>query len=240
MSDVPVDIPPGTAVYSTDGLIGTVEQVEVSHAAGQDVLRTLVVRTTDARGLYRLPPTAISGMTTQTGQPGVVLTLPTRALISYYAAASSAWESGDERLSETPDLSDTELRIAVHQEELTAETRPISLGRVFIHKGVETTQQELTLSVVHEEVSIEHLAPADYDPATPHDLNVTIIPIYEERIVSETRRFVKEYLRIQKTRTTEDRTDPGIQGPVRKEVVEVREELSANADPRRPPLFRVR
>ena len=237
MSDVPVDLPPGTAVYSADGVIGTVEQVEVSHAAGQHVLTTLLVRTTDARGLYRLPPTAISGMATQAGQPCVVLTLPTRALISYYAAASPARDTEGTRSSETPDLSDTELRIAVHQEELTAETRPISLGRVFIHKGVETTQQELTLSVMHEEVSIEHLAPADYDPTTPHDPNVTIIPIYEERIVSETRRFVKEYLRIQKTRTTEDQR---IQGPVRKEVVEVREELSADEDPRRAPLFRVR
>src|SRR5258708_34807315 len=58
---------------------------------------------------------------------------------------------------------DTVLRMPVHEEQLVVRKKPVVLGKIRVHKGVETVEQEVGVQLFHEEAVIEHVAPDQYD-----------------------------------------------------------------------------
>jgi len=119
-----------------------------------------------------------------------------------------------------------ELRVPVLEEHLVVETRQDEVGRIRVHKSVETVEQHLTAPVVREEVTVERIPADQYDANAPPDPDETVIPVVEERLVVETRAVVVEYVRLRKRRVTEEQN---VRAPVRREVVTV-EDLSADGD----------
>ncbi len=119
-----------------------------------------------------------------------------------------------------------ELRVPVLEEQLVVQTRQDEVGRVHVHKRVETVEQHLRAPVVREEVTVERIPADQYDANAPADPDETIIPVVEERLVVETRAVVVEYVRLRKRRITEEQD---VRAPVRREVVTV-EELPADGN----------
>ena len=119
------------------------------------------------------------------------------------------------------------VRVPVRAEELVVGTRPVQLGMVRLHKGVETGEQRLTIPLTREEVVVERIPADQFDAAAPLDPDETIIPVVEERLVVETRAVVVAYVRVRKRRVTEQRD---VRAPVRREVVTVEEQRAAGAD----------
>jgi len=119
-----------------------------------------------------------------------------------------------------------ELRVPVLEEELVVQTQSHELGRIRVHKRVETVEQHLTAPVVREEVTVERIPADQYDANAPADPDETVIPVVEERLVVETRAVVVEYVRLRKRRFPEEQD---VQAPVRREVVTV-EELTTDGD----------
>ncbi len=120
----------------------------------------------------------------------------------------------------------SELRLPVYEEALVVQTRPQEIGRVRVHKTVETVEQQFTAPVVREEVTVERIPADQYDASAPADPDTTVIPVVEERLVVETRAVVVEYVCIRKRRVTEEQD---VRAPVRREVVTV-EDLAASGD----------
>ncbi len=119
------------------------------------------------------------------------------------------------------------VRVPVRAEELVVGTRPVQLGTVRLHKGVETGEQRLTVPLTREEVVVERIPADGFDATAPLDPGETIIPVVEERLVIETRAVVVAYVRVRKRRVTEQRD---VRAPVRREVVTVEEQRAAGTD----------
>jgi uncharacterized protein (TIGR02271 family) len=128
------------------------------------------------------------------------------------------------------------LRLPLAAEELEVQTQPVSLGKIHVHKGVETLEQHLTIPISREEAIVERIAPEDYDATAPTGPDELIIPVVEEKIVFEKRAVVKEYIRIRKRRVQEEQE---VRGTVRREFVEVTEQPRDGQDAHAPSLFRV-
>ena len=111
--------------------------------------------------------------------------------------------------------------------------QPVQRGIVRLHKGIETTEQVLTVPVSYEEVVIDHIPAAQYDAAAPLGADETIIPIFEERLVVETRRVITEYLRVRKRVVTRQQE---VRGPVRREVITVSDHYDEQVPPSDVPL----
>ncbi len=113
-----------------------------------------------------------------------------------------------------------ELRVPVYAEELVVQTQQHEVGRLRVHKSVETVEQHLSAPVVREEVTVERIPADQYDASAVPDPDETVIPVVEERLVVETRAVVVEYVRLRKRRVTEEQD---VRAPVRREVVTVEE-----------------
>jgi len=60
------------------------------------------------------------------------------------------------------------------------QTRPDEVGRIRVHKSVETVEQHLTAPVVREEVTVERIPTDPYDASASADPDETVIPMVEE------------------------------------------------------------
>ncbi|MCA1598562.1 MAG: YsnF/AvaK domain-containing protein, partial [Chloroflexi bacterium] len=133
------------------------------------------------------------------------------------ATPSGEWSGAD----------DDTLTIPLAAEELVAEKQPIVLGKIRVHKGVETVQQNMTVPVYHEEAIVEHIPVDQYDANAPTRPNDLIIPVTEEQIVVEKRTVIKEYIRIRKNIVTQEQH---ISDTVRREFVELTEQRQGPAE----------
>ena len=262
--DSTTNIAPGSLVHGTNGAVGTVESVEQEDdrilaidVRSADGLRLYRVPAEAVRKVRRENGKAIVVLDRGADMldPYLVETTPARDLESQSIAMS---EANAETPTTVPSYSPTaptmlntpvstaptapqmedvdELRLPIYAEELTTETRPISLGNVHIHKGIETQRVTMRVPVTREEAVIEHIRPEDYDPAIRLDADETIIPIVEEKIVYEKRLVVTEYLRIRKNRVVDEQE---VSGELRREYVEVVEQPREDAQSGDAPLFRV-
>jgi uncharacterized protein (TIGR02271 family) len=233
-------IEPGTAVHSTDGPAGTVEGHAAPLREGETAEGVLLVRSHDGARSYRVPATLIQSISTQDGRPVVRLNASSAMLQGYVSevrpAADIATSSRPASEEWAPGSEEAELRIPLVAEELAVHTQPISLGRVHVHKGVETVEQQLTIPIFREEAIVERIAPEDYDVTAAVGPDELIIPVVEEKIVFEKRAVVKEYIRIRKQRVQEDQD---VRGTVRREYVEVTEQPREGQDSSAPSLFKV-
>ncbi len=216
-------IPPGARVRAGDTLIGAVERVEAVDAEGA-ASDALLVRADAGGRHYRLPRalvTAVGEERDPSGMSTVVQLALNPAVLDQYAVDATA-EAEILAAGET-------LRIPLAAEDLTAEARPVQLGTVRLHKGVETTEQRLSAPLTREEVIVERIPADQYDASAPTDPDETIIPVLEERLVVETRTVVVEYVRVRKRRITDEQE---VRAPVRREVVTVAEQRGAAAGDR--------
>ena len=221
-----VSILPGARVRADEGIIGTVERLE-SRAEGQsDQPDHMIVRSEDEHWRYSIPLMLVRTVSQDTFHTTVYLTIAAEDLPTYIDASLDgvhdeqtipALHNGEW----TPSPEAETLRIPLAAEELTAYKQAALLGRVHLHKGVETVEQRLTVPVFHEEAVIERIPPDQYDGSAPTNPNETIIPILEEQLVVEKRSVVKEYIRVRKNVITEQRD---IHDTVRREYVEASEE----------------
>jgi uncharacterized protein (TIGR02271 family) len=125
-------------------------------------------------------------------------------------------------------------RIPLLAEQIVAQVQPVQRGMVRLHKGVETTEQVLTVPVAFEEVEIEHIPAEAFDATAPAAPDETIIPVLEERLVVETRQVITKYIRIRKRVVTRQQE---VRGLVRREVISVSERYDAQSTPTDVPLL---
>ncbi len=212
-------IRPGARVKAGDTTIGTVERLEGADQGGQP--DHMIVRAQDGQQSYNIPLLLVTEVGQGTFNNAVQLNIAPADLAHYQTtpmgtATPSATPSG-----EWSGTDDDTLTIPLAAEELVAEKQPIVLGKVRVHKGVETVQQNLTVPVYHEEAIVEHIPVDQYDANAPTGPNDLIIPVTEEQIVVEKRTVVKEYIRIRKNVVTQEQH---ISDTVRREFVELTEQ----------------
>jgi stress response protein YsnF len=123
------------------------------------------------------------------------------------------------------------LSLAAEEASVTAVPRVTGVVRVDLR--TETVEDLLTASLKRTEVAVERrevermLAPGEDLPRIRIEGGVTIVPILEERLVVETRSFLKAELHITSTTLTEDVTTPVT---LRRQTAEVtRTQASAGA-----------
>lgn len=123
------------------------------------------------------------------------------------------------------------LSLAAEEASVTAVPRVTGVVRVDLR--TETVEDLLTASLKRTEVTVERrevermLAPGEDLPRIRIEGGVTIVPILEERLVVETRSFLKAELHITSTTLTEDVTTPVT---LRRQTAEVtRTQASAGA-----------
>jgi uncharacterized protein (TIGR02271 family) len=217
------EIRPGARVRIAEEVIGTVERVEAPEP-GHDAPGALLVRADNPAQGYRFPLSLVATVGAERDHavaPTIVQLYLAPADLVRYAVRDDA-DVGPLAPGET-------LRIPLAAEELAAETRPVRLGTVRLHTGVETVEQRLTAPLTREEVIVERIPADQYDASAPTDPDETVIPVLEERLVVETRTVVVAYVRVRKRRLTDEQE---VRAPVRREVVTVAEQRDAAAGDR--------
>lgn len=115
-----------------------------------------------------------------------------------------------------------EIRVALAEEQLTAEKRMRDLGDVRVHKRVVVEKKQITVPVMHEEVYVERV-PLDAKTAPlPTDgafVEKTItIPLHEEEVQIFKRPVVREEVRVTRRSLQEEKTTTT---DVRKEEIDI-------------------
>lgn len=248
---------PGARVRSDDGFIGTVERLDARATDAADKPDRMVVRSEDQQWRYSIPLMFVNRVMQGRFHPIVHVAVHTDELTHYIlgpvdprASSEKAQPSGkgydiaDQpttvlnadslRPGQPMPHDDTVLRMPVHEEELIVRKKPVVLGKVRVHKGVEMVEQEVGVDVYHEEAIIEHIPPEEYDGLAPQNPNEVIIPIIEERLVVQKQSVIKEYIRVRKKLVAQHKD---VRGMVRREVVQISEERQTKAAPDAPPLL---
>lgn len=113
------------------------------------------------------------------------------------------------------------LRVPLREERLEAQTVPTQLGSVMFRKRIEELPSVEDVELHQDDVSVERvqsdeLVDAREDPWYEGD--TLVIPVYAERIVTETRLVLSELLRVRRKERIEHVM---VEGTVRREVVDV-------------------
>lgn len=221
---------PGARVRTDEGFLGTVERLDHHWAESGDQPDRMIVRSEDGRWRYSIPLMFVHSVTQGAVQPIVYIAMHPDELIHYVyeaipqpAQQPKAPSQAAERTDTAVQIDDdTVLNLPVHEEELFVRKRPVVLGKIHVHKGVESEERHVSLPVYHEETIIDHLSPDQFDPTQARkNPNETYIPIVEERLVVQKQMVVKEYLRVRKQLVPEQRE---VNETVRHETVRLTEE----------------
>jgi uncharacterized protein (TIGR02271 family) len=128
-----------------------------------------------------------------------------------------------------------EQRLTRSEEELAIGKRRVPAGSMSIRKRVETRHVSEPVSTTHEEVTIERRPVANADSARGADIgeDEIRIPVYEDEIVVDKRRVLKEEIVVKKNEVQDTQT---VEADLRKEKVDVDESGVRNQRPpeRRP------
>lgn len=111
--------------------------------------------------------------------------------------------------------------VALHEEELHATTHEVVRGRARLHKTVEVSPHEETVTVGHDEVSVERVPVGelvDHAPEPRWEGDTLIVPLVEEVLVVEKRLRVREELRITRAHVAEQQT---VRDALRREVARI-------------------
>jgi len=139
-----------------------------------------------------------------------------------YSGAYAAGASTADRITGTEDS----LRVPVHEEELTATTRPVDRGDVQVSKDVVTEEQTLNVPVTEERVRVDRRT-VDRE-ATPEDLafdqGTITVPVLGEEVDVQKRTRVIEEVEISKEPVQKTKQ---VGGTVRKEQVRVEDHSDA-------------
>jgi len=239
---------PGARVRSPDGFIGTVERLDYHWADSSEQPDRMIVRSDDGHWRYSIPLMFISAIMQGAFHPIVELRLNPDELTHYIVeqiepqehARQPAAPAGNGAARETPaamaddDAQSPVLRMPVAVEELVVRKQPILRGKVHVHKGVETVEQQVDLPVYHEEAVIERIPAERYDD-TAANPNEVLIPVLEERLVVRKESVVTEYIRVRKELVREQKQ---VRGQVRREVLRFDEERLGDPNADTYPLLR--
>jgi uncharacterized protein (TIGR02271 family) len=107
------------------------------------------------------------------------------------------------------------------QEEANIDKKIVESGKVYIHKKVQETNEEISVPVSHESVTIKKVTVnkyVDVAPSVRNEGNTTIIPVIKEVLVIEKKLLLVEEVHVIKEviEKTEEHTIP-----LRKEEIEV-------------------
>jgi len=107
------------------------------------------------------------------------------------------------------------------QEEANIDKKIVESGKVYIHKKVQETDEEISVPVSHESVTIKKVTVNKYVDVAPlvrNEGNTTIIPVIKEVLVIEKKLLLVEEVHVIKEviESTEEHTIP-----LRKEEIEV-------------------
>ena len=122
------------------------------------------------------------------------------------------------------------VRVPVHEEELTATTRPVEAGKVRIEKDVVTEERTLDVPVTEERVRVSRVAvdrEAPVDDPTAFQEGVIEVPLRREEVDLQTRTRVAGEVEVEKEAV--QRTER-VGGTVRREEVRVDDQTAAGAD----------
>ena len=113
------------------------------------------------------------------------------------------------------------IRVPLREERLEAQAVPTQLGSVLFHKRIEEVPSVEDIELHQDDVSVERvssdeLVDAREDPWYEGD--TLVIPVYREKIVTETRLVLSELLRVKRKERIEHIM---VEGTVRREVVDV-------------------
>jgi uncharacterized protein (TIGR02271 family) len=122
---------------------------------------------------------------------------------------------------EQPRSDDDALRIPLVEERVEIRKRAVETGRVRVHKSVEEQRQVVDEPLAGEVVEVERIAVGRVveraEPPREAD-GVTIVPVYEEKLVVEKRLVLTEEIHIRRRRT--ERREP-VEVVIRKERAEI-------------------
>jgi len=227
---------PGARVRTDEGFLGTVERLDHHWAESGDQPDRMIVRSEDGRWRYSIPLMFVHSVTQGAMQPIVYIAMHPDELIHYVyeaipqpAQQSKAPSQPTARTDTAVPPNDDVLNLPVYEEELFVRKRPVVLGKIHVHKGVESEERHVSLPVYHEETIIDHLSPDQFDLAQSRkNPNETYIPVVEERLVVQKQMVVKEYLRVRKQLVPEQQE---VNETVRHETVRLTEERQPNTPP---------
>ena len=102
-----------------------------------------------------------------------------------------------------------EVRVPLFEEEVAAEKFTRSLGEVRLHKRIVTTQKQITVPVMHEEIYVERVKtdrkPVDYSE-TMFKETTQVIPLHDEEVEIRKAAVPREGIRLHKMAVQGERT----------------------------------
>ena len=119
------------------------------------------------------------------------------------------------------DRNTSNVTLPLSEETLEARVFETEIGKVRIHKRIETDRLEQDVELSHDDVVVERAERNEVvkERREPWlEGEVLIIPVYEEVLVSEKRLMLREVIRVARGRQSE-RVNVG--GEVRREVVDI-------------------
>ncbi len=113
------------------------------------------------------------------------------------------------------------IRVPLREERLEAQTVPTQLGSVMFHKRIEEVPSVEDVELHQDDVSVERISSDELVDAREdpwYEGDTLVIPVYQEKIVTETRLVLSELLRVKRKERIEHVM---VEGTVRREVVDV-------------------
>ncbi len=98
--------------------------------------------------------------------------------------------------------------MTLHEEQLIAHKNVAQVGDVVLRKQVEEVPSHVQAEVFREEVRVQHVPVnqvVQEQRAPWEEQGVTIVPVYEEQAVLVKQLVLREYLRVERVRTSETR-----------------------------------
>ena len=113
------------------------------------------------------------------------------------------------------------IRVPLREERLEAQTVPTQLGSVMFHKRIEEVPSVEDVELHQDDVSVERISSDELVDAREdpwYEGDTLVIPVYQEKIVTETRLVLSELLRVKRKERIEHVM---VEGTIRREVVDV-------------------
>ena len=212
------EVDPGAVVETSDGRLGTVEEVLARPETGE--LMSLLVRG-EAGGERITVPAEL------------VESIPSRRQVRLRVGRDQVRADVGRGATEAQQTAATggQVRVPIAEERLETSTRPVQLGEVLVHKFVDRREEVVRQPLRRDAVEIERVRasrPVEGPVGPREEGEWLIVPVVEEVLVVQKRLIVTEEIRIRRRPVIEEQE---IRETIRRERVEI-EDTSGRAVPR--------